>query len=315
MTISTIKVGKIAAAGLALLEREIVIPNLVTTRTDVGGDLDDVVTIKIPARAKARSMALRPANEVDRTIQLDNLTQRSVQVTIDENIYHAVGIEDEVNTLDVTSFAAEILQPQVRAIAEAWEDKIAGVIEDAPYVHEVDGTTARPVDAILDARKLLFQSDVEPNGCTLLIGSEVEAIFSKSDQIQRVDWAGGDNSTAIRDASIGRIGGYNAVVSNAIDPFGAYIFHKTAFSSAWKAPKIPQGAVAGKQVQLQGGKGAALTWIVDYDALQQRDRSVVRVYAGAGYTSDPADDVATNTFVKNGGLIRAAKIVFPGGGS
>lgn len=316
MTVTKVKVGKIAATALALLEREIVIPRLVTTNAagDFAGALDDTITIRVPARTTAKSRKLRPDTENERKIQFSNLTERAIQVQLDEDIYNAIGIEDEVATLDVEDFGREVLMPQVRAVAERWEMKLAGVIEDAPFVHEVTfSDTNKPFKALNEARKLLFQSDVPLNGRRLLVGSEVEAMLLDSEQFNRYDSIGGSAESALREATIGRVGGQDVIVSNAVDPYSAYLFHPTAYAAAWRAPVVPRGAAFGQSVSIAGA-GAA-TWLCDYDADVSRDRSIVHVYTGANYTEDPADPEAFNEIVKAGGHIRAVKITLPGGGS
>lgn len=315
MTVTTVKVGKIANTALALLQREIVIPSLVTTNAsgDFAGALNDTITIRVPARTRSKSRDLRPADENARRIQLSDLNEKAIQVTLDEDIYNAVGIEDEVATLDVRDFGEQVLAPQIRAVAEGWENKLAGVIESAPYVHEIEFKNLdKPSQALVEARKLLGQSDVPLNGRRFLVGSEVEAMILNSAQFSEHNQIGNSADSAIREATIGRIGGQDIVVSNAIDPYAAYLFHPTAFAAAWRAPVVPKGASFGQSVS---AGSTSLTWLCDYDAMVSRDRSIVHVYTGANFTDDPADPEADNAVVRAGGLIRAVKINLAGGGS
>lgn len=305
MTVTPLKIEKLAGTALALLDREIVLPGLVTVSSgaEFVGALDDSVTIRVPARTTARSRALRPANEGARTILLSDLEEQAIHITLDEDLYNAVGIEDEVATLDIADFGSQVLLPQVRSVALAWENKIAGEITGATYIHEVEWDDDRPFDSMVDARKLLADSFVPTDGRRMVVGSGMEAALLKSDQLIRYDSSG--DASALKTATLGRIAGVDVVVSQAIPENEGYLFHKSAFSAAWRAPVVPRGASFGKSVSATGG--IALTWLCDYDAMQSRDRSIVHVYTGTNHTVDPADENADNDLVAAGGFLRAVK--------
>lgn len=305
MTVTPLKIEKLASTALALLDREIVLPGLVTVSSgaEFVGALDDTVTIRVPARTMARSRALRPVDENARTIILSDLEEQAIHIILDEDLYNAVGIEDEVATLDIADFGSQVLLPQVRAVALAWENKIAGEITGATYIHEVEWDDARPFDSMVDARKLLADSFVPTDGRRMVVGSGMEAALLKSDQLIRYDSSG--DASALKTATLGRIAGVDVVVSQAIPEDEGYLFHKSAFSAAWRAPVVPRGASFGKSVSATGG--IALTWLCDYDAMQSRDRSIVHVYTGTNHTVDPADENADNDLVAAGGFLRAVK--------
>lgn len=314
--VNPLKVTKLAQTALTLLQREIVLPSLITTNAegDYKGALNDTITIRVPARTKAKSRALRPANEGARTIQFSTLTEQAIQVTLDEDIYNAVPIEDEVATLDIVDFASQVLQPQVRAVALAWEDKIGDLLSTAPYVSTVTFDPDHPYESLIDARAKLQLAGVPLDGRTLVVGSSIEQELLKSPQLITASSSGDAiASTALRDANIGKIAGFNVITSLAVPHNEGYLFHKSAFSAAWRAPVIPKGASFGQSISAPGG--IALTWLQDYDFLQSRDRSLVHVYTGANYTADPADADSELELVATGGLIRAVKLVLPGAGS
>lgn len=312
MTVDVLKIDKLAAMSLKLLEREIVLPNLVTVSSgaEFVGALDDTVTIRVPARTTAKKRDLRPATENARTIQLSNLTEQAITVTLDEDIYNAVGIEDEIATLDLVDFATQVLQPQVRAVALGWEDKIAAEITGATYVHEVEYDETKPYNTLIRARRLLQDSGVPKDGLKLVVGAGIEESLLTSDQLIKYDSSGDAN--ALRTNTLGKIAGLEAVSSLAIPAGEAYLFHKSAFAMAWRAPVVPKGAVFGRSVALPGSNGVSLTWIHDYDFLQSRDRSLVHVYTGTNHTVDKPDAEAELDIVKAGGFLRAVKITGDG---
>jgi hypothetical protein len=280
-----IKPTVISATALGLLQRQIVLPNVVWMNGigDFAGAYNDTVTIRIPARTTARRRTLRGTGS-DRNITLDTLTEHAIPVQLTEDIYSAVAVTDEELTLDIVDFGGQILKPQVRSVAEMLEGDIAATMQGASYqtivtVGSGDGAT---FDAVVDARRALNEADVDLADRILVVGPGVEAALLKDPQFARYDHAG--DSTAFRDATIGRIAGVDVVISNALRAGEAYLFHKTAFIFANRAPNVPAGVPFGNS---QAFQNLSLRWIRDYDATQLQDRSVVNSFAGYAAVSDP----------------------------
>src|SRR5215217_7014330 len=102
MAVSVLKAEQIARAALALLQREIVLPGLVTRNSvDFRFAKNDTVSIRVPSLpGTARTMALR-ATGSDRLRVLDDLTETKVDLVLDTDIYKGVAVTDEVLTLDL----------------------------------------------------------------------------------------------------------------------------------------------------------------------------------------------------------------------
>ena len=283
-----LKAERIAAAALGLLEREIVLPALVWR--DAGGSFrgaaGDTISIRVPARTVARTRPLREtrpaASEGDGIITMDTLTETKVDVTLDEAIYSAIPITDEELTLDITSFGQQILAPQVRAVAEGLENKLAAQMLSASYAHTLTLDTTDPYNTLVDARVLMNIDNIPMSGRTAVVGANLEGVFLKSEHLSMADKAG--DNTALRDAAIGRVAGFGPVyVSNALPPDVGFIFHRTAFVLSMQAPIVPDGASYGTSQTYQG---MAMRWIRDYDFRSVQDRSLVDVYAGTNIIAD-----------------------------
>lgn len=283
-----LKAERIAAAALGLLEREIVLPALVWR--DAGGSFrgaaGDTISIRVPARTTARTRPLRgtrpTASEGEGIITMDELVETKVDVTLDEAIYSAVPITDEELTLDITSFGQQILAPQVRAVAEGLENKLAAQMLNATYAHTLTLDTSDPYNTLVDARVQMNKDDIPMSGRTAVVGADLEGVFLKSEHLSMADKAG--DNTALRDAAIGRVAGFGPVyVSNALPPDVGFVFHKTAYVLSMQAPVVPDGASYGTS---QSYQGMAMRWIRDYDFRNVLDRSLVDVYAGTNYIAD-----------------------------
>src|SRR5690606_22357644 len=294
-----LKAEKIANFSLGVLEREIVLPALVWR--DAGGSFKgaagDTITIRVPARTTARTRDLRgtrqynasvgsPATNVAGAgiITMDELTETSVDVTLDTAAYSAVPITDEELTLDIVDFGAQIAEPQIRAVAEAIENAVASEMTGATYATtiEIPEDTTDPFDYIVDARVALNKANVPMSERRLVVGSDFEGLLLKSDELHQVDKAGTDS--ALRDATIGRLAGFpEVVVSNALPSNVGFAFHRTAYVLNMQAPAVPEGATYGSS---RSAFGLAMRWIRDYDFRNVQDRSLFDVYFGTNHVVD-----------------------------
>jgi hypothetical protein len=276
-----IKAARVAAQSLGLLERELVLPRLIWR--DAGGDFagasGDAVTIRVPAYMTARTRVLRGGTP----ITVDELAETSVTVTLDTDVYKAIGVSDEEMTLDIVSFGEQVTQPAMAAVARGIEDAVATQIAAAPYATTIEVDNTDPWDSIIDARTVLNKMNIPMNGRALLVGADLEAKIIKSDRFTAQ--IGGDSaaSDALRDATIGRIGGFTVVTSNAIDPDEGVAFHQSAFALAMRAPVVPAGASWG---QSSSFAGLAMRLLRDYDFLNVRDRLLADVFIGTDYIPD-----------------------------
>jgi hypothetical protein len=264
-----------------MLEREIVLPALVWR--DAGGDFrgvaNDTISLRVPAYVVARTRALRGG----RPITIDELTETKVDVTLDTDVYKAVSITDEDLTLDIVDFGAQVLTPCVHAVARGCEDALATTIGGATYEHEVAYDPDDPFLAILAARRKLNDSFVPAGGRALACGSGFEESLLGSDRLLRFDSTGDSANAALREAVIGRVGGFTAVSVPALDPDEAVAFHSTAFVLSMQSPVVPDGVTWGES---QSFAGLSMRVIKDYDFLNVQDRLLADVFVGSSVVMD-----------------------------
>jgi hypothetical protein len=319
---SFLKPDVIAAAALGLLERELVLPRLVTRMgiNDFRGAADDTVTIRVPARTTAREYEWRTRVS---PIVLDELSETSVAVTLSKHPYSAVAVTDEELTLDITSFGEQVLRPQIRAVAEKLETYVYDAMNGADLhwptiapgagdspggggsTAEYDNDAKDILVALVEARRRLNVKNVPVAGRVIVVGADIEAILLNGSQLLDASQAGSDG--ALRDAQIGRLYGMPIFTSNALPTDEAWVFHPSAFVLANVAPVVPEGVVMGSS---QSFEGLAMRWIRDYDPNYLRDRSVVSAFAGyASVEEDPDPASAVGDQVEN---VRAVKINLSG---
>lgn len=284
--------------AIKLLQREIVLPQLVWLNGigDFAGKYQDTITIRVPARTVAHRRSLRGTGAA-RNLVTEDLTENAIPVTLDHDVYHAVALTDEELTLDITDFAGQVLNRQIRAVAEDLENGLADTIAGANYAQNdmiVQATDTTMWDAVVDARRKLNDKYVDRNGRVLVVGSAVEAAFLKDETFARYDSTGDSPNSALRDAAIGNVAGLRVVVSDALKHGDAYLFHPTAFIMATRPPAAPRGA---NYTAAASAAGLAIRWLMDYDYSATTDRSLVDTFVGYQSVVDPVD-----------GFVRACKI-------
>lgn len=298
-----LKPSVIARATVGLLYRELTVARTVwSDAIDPGeftGALDDTVSMRVPARRVARKRTLRAGT----AIVNDTSTEFSVPVKLDTDVYNGAPITDEELTLDITDFAAQVLSPQVRAVVEGVDEEVIDEIENADYGSMVvdptdaDFVVSGETDwyfAALRARKMLNNNHVPQEGRTLLIGTDIEEQIMRSDRFVRFDSRGPGAETALEGATIGRIAGFDVVLSTEVEDDAAYAYHRTAFVVATRAPLVPRGASMAQIRSANVGMGASqfynglsVRWLMDYDYTNTTDRSLVNTWVGTATVEEP----------------------------
>jgi hypothetical protein len=303
---------KLVGAALPLLKRQMILSAFIDKQSaaDFKGAQGDVLNIRRPAVLAARSETITRSKT--RSIQTDEIVESTIQVKLDTHVYSAVDITDAEATLDVESFAGQILAPQVESIASDLDLKVRDALETLPELKDANGTPiaiGRDDDPEVQAKKIRFAipklrkhlnaNHVPVGGRVLLVGSEVEAALINDPHLTKLDESG--TTDALREASIGRLYGFTIVSSDVIDPDEMIAVHPTAFKLALIAPVAPQGAAFAAS---QSANGVAMRYIRDYNSDKAMDRSFLSVYSGISPVLDPLVN-ARGQYVKADGTVIA----------
>lgn len=297
------KPNRIINTALAMLQDELVLPGTVWLNgfgTDFSGLYNDTITIRIEQPTTADKFALRGTRELNKK----TLTEATIDVKLDTNVYSAVDIMDEQYTLDIESFALKVLSRQVRAVAAECEYDLSNLIKTAPYTSVHSAADDSLYEAFVDADTQLNEARIPRQGRKLIVGSRVYAALRKDDRFIRADSAGDQYaSAALRDALVTRIAGMDVFLVDTIPNGAAYVYHPTAFAMVTRAPKNPISNVAHASA---GSNGLAMRWIADYSPADWSDVSVLNTYTGYEVILDPE---YTDVFgTKGNGFVRGARI-------
>lgn len=315
MANSFIKAEAVVGQMLGVLDRDTVALQFVWRDLPEGefrGAKNDTVSLRVPAYMNARTRTMR----ANTTLTVDELDETKVDVTLDTHVYKAVKIRDEELTLDITDFGAQVTEPAMGSVVRGVDDTIFAAMEAATYEVEVDLDEDDPYLGIVDGRIALNNHSVPASQRWLACGSDVEAAILKSDRLARYDASG--SSEVLREAIIGRIGGFTAVSAPGLDPATAIAAHKTAFAVGLVAPVVPEGAAWGER---RTYRDMSLRVLKDYmpDATNGPvDRLLTDTFMGIdavkdrGTVDDDGKFVPSEDGTDDPILVRAVKLALPG---
>lgn len=293
MAVQKVKAKKQAQFALPMVEKQLVLPLLLTIvgKENFTGAKNDTVNFKL------RDGSIATARDYDfrgRTgpIVLDDIFQTggNIPVRLNTHVYSATGLEDEHFTLDDITFATDVLAPQVTAVVDRVEAKALTAIRGTTSIkHTVSfGGDVDPHLVAVESKRLMDSEKVAPySGRVFVVGNDIAAQFRASDRLSRYDSVGLAGTPALRDAVIGALSGSPVVEHNGLEPDEGYYLHGTSFILANAAPDVPRGAVTGNSGL--GKRGVSLRWIQDYDANYLRDRSIVSTFMGMNEIRDERD--------------------------
>lgn len=277
-----IKAPRYAALAVAALNRRVVLPSVVT-RYDGGnfvGAMDDTVTFKLPGVTQARDYEWRTRTN---PIVLDKIGRTSISIKLDTHTYSAVPITDEELRLDLTSFATEVLSPQLNALVDRLEGKVMAGLRAAPFkVTNLNAAAADdPFEKALEWEAALDASFAPADGRILLLGSNAWRWMAKSDALLKYDPS--QARDAFRRSTLGQIANFEIVKSPRLLPNEIFAIHPSALVLADVAPENPDGATYSYRTQA-GGYGVRV--LKDYDPNFLRDRSIVSTFTGISSVND-----------------------------
>ena len=304
-----IKATKVVSTALGVLTRETVLPQLVwrDAAGDFAGVYNDTITIRVPAFTTSRTRVLRSSGP----LVMDELSETSIDVKLDTDVYKGINVTDENLTLDISDFGAQILSPILRSIVMGIEDALADEISGANYALTGAFSEAKPLHSVLTARRQLNDCYVPSSGRVLVVGSEIEQIILEDLAARPV--AAPPEQNALTDATISmNYGGFRVVLANGIAPDECFAIHKTAFVLSSRAPVVPDGVPWGAS---QSAGGFAIRVIKDYDPLYVRDRCIGSSWIGCNTVLDDGAVNGDGQFVPEDGsgsgspiLVRAVKL-------
>lgn len=215
-------------------------------------------------------------------IEFNDLAQTFVPVKLENQLYNAVRLPDDWNTFTLEDFGRQVLNPQAESVVDALakplveEMKKISAETGAKATVAADGTS-NVLQSITKLRSVLNARKVPLADRTLAVGVDWEAALLNLPLLQKAN-EHGDGGSMLREATIGKLLGFDIVVAPDLPADKAIAYHKDAFAFVTRPSKAPQGAAYSATVAQDG---FALRHIVQYNPLQLEDQSVVDTFYGA----------------------------------
>lgn len=286
-----IKPEKLAATAAELMERELVVPKLFARKgiEEFKGAKDDTINVRVPGILPARDYEWR--NNRAQPLLFDEYRERKLAVRFGGNAYSATMLTDEQREMDFMGWTQDILPAQSRAVARKLEYGAIKALKDGKYSVTIgaNGKAANPAGnvlaAILEARHALNRMGASKVKRTLLVGSDWDTILQGDGTLLAGNVGNTIAESAFADALLGKVKGFDIVVSEDIAPDEAYALTGDSFVFLNAAPGVPDSAVAGASMLSQDG--IAMRWLRDYDPQYQVERSTVNTWYGYQQVLDP----------------------------
>ena len=266
--------AQVAAVAAELAKEDSVLTALISRNydSDIATALGKTVDVRVGPALIARD---RDIDETQAAIVMDDLTEKTVPVSLTTHAYSAINLSEGDVSLRIDDFASRVLAPQVEAVVDKLEHLVAEKLRAVPLDTSIAYDRTDPVSAFTRIRASLRQRNVPASGLVAVVGTAVYADLLDAKAI--TDASQSDSPAALREAQVGLVRGFTVVESTRLEEDQIVAFHKNAFTLAVRAPKVPEGAAFGETVS---ANGYALRYLRDYDARFTVDRSLVSMFAG-----------------------------------
>lgn len=237
------------------------------------------VNVRGPISAGKANVYTKAQRDAREAIKFNDLTETWFPVKLEDQIYNALRLPDDFATFTLENLTQQVLIPQAESVvndlAAPLIAEMTAVATDAkiPAV-EADGSNIMQV--LIKTRQVLNERHIPTEGRYFAVGADIEAAVLSLPQLQKVNEAG--TTEVLRNATIGRLFGFEIVADPALPAGFAIGYHRDAFAHVTRPSRQPEGAAKSATVAQDG---FALRWIQHYNPLQLEDQSVVDTFYGA----------------------------------
>ena len=227
-------------------------------------------------KANVYTKAQRDAREA---IKFNELNQTWFPVKLENQIYNALRLPDDFATFTLTDLTRQVLVPQAESVvndlaAPLIAEMVATETDEKIPAMALDGSNA--LNVLIKARQVLNERHIPTDGRYFAVGADLEAAILSLPQLQKVNESG--SSEVLRNATIGRLFGFEILADPALPADFGVAYHRDAFAHIMRPSRQPEVAAKSATVAQDG---FALRWIQHYNPLQLEDQSVVDTFYGA----------------------------------
>lgn len=160
-------------------------------------------------------------------------TETSDTITLDKHKDVSILLTSADRAMNLNDVQTQLIDPAVQALAEAVDTSILGLRADITNSVTLSAysasTNPNPTFDLIDAGRILTTSKVPLAGRVAVADEYISASWRK-DELSHSAEKRGDDGTALREASLGRMHGFDTFETNNIDDFTGVAFHRNAFA-------------------------------------------------------------------------------------
>ncbi|MEZ3160133.1 hypothetical protein AB1K54_06225 [Microbacterium sp. BWT-B31] len=265
--------------------------------TDAAADFAEgggaTVRIPVPGAVPTRTRAI---GDKTTALVVDELAEKYIDVTLTDHLYNVVVLSEGDLSLDIKSYASQVLGPQTRAVAARIEALTAAAMSATPADETITYDASNPARAFTAARRVLRLNGV-PDSATIkaAVGANVYGDLLDAVAIEN-----------------GKVRDIEVIESTRLAADDIVVFIPEAFTLVARAPRVPQGAAYGASIKTpivdkERGAQFACRVVGDYDSTVAADRSLISCFVKVAAMPLPVDrENGTVDLVEHGGVVRIA---------
>lgn len=268
----------IARRALATLYNTTVLAALVHRDYDAefNGKVGDTITVRKPATFTAKVFNRATG------IELQDPTEGSFTVTLDTILDVSFPVTAEELTLEIDSFAEQLLNPAMEAIVQEVDGRLAEELVDAANLAGGGGVATgtgtslgERHKAFRTARRILSRNKIPFAERYAVVSPEGSEAITSDQLILQANTSG--STDALREGAVGRLSGFDTFESQVFGQGAGdrgqadgVAFHRDAVALVSRTLERPMG-VAAEQIAVENYRGLGLRVVRDYDIDKKQD--------------------------------------------
>lgn len=235
----------VAREALMILQSNTVMSGLVYTDYEgefAAGKVGDTISIRKPASFQAM--------DFDGSVNVQNAREERVALTLNKHLDVTTAVTSKEWTLELDDFANRIIRPAMVALNEKMDNYLCGLYAQFNQVAGAAGAQPASLKDIAALDRAMNEARIPVAGRRVVVSPATKAAMFGIDAVALAD-ARGDEGTALREASMGRIMGMDWYMDQNIKE------HEAGTAQAIAALAI-NGAVeeGASTMALSGGAGS-----------------------------------------------------------
>lgn len=265
-----------------------------------GGTVDFESPFIVQGEARVHTQADRDARNA---FVFDEVETTNTPITLSDYVYKGTALTYDmttfsiVNLKDVINQSASVVARKINSIAGALLQAEIDAADVVALPEDEDAAVKVVLRHVLRTKTSMDEIGVDTFRRTLAVSPLIGEILLTADQFSSADRAGVPD--ALREATIGRVYGFDVVIDNTLSGLGFVAYENYAFGLVVRPAAKPMSNVVESETTIDAEGKMVLNSTVDYDINQKTDKLITGAFVGAAKL-DPARSSAVRFSVSAG---------------